>query len=96
MNNQAVSVQGSNQQQSGVKKSMLFFEGEIVGVVVKEYQGTKTYRYQFLQDNGDNGLELINIKLTHERYLGKSKGETVKLPVVLTVVEGNLYYKTVD
>lgn len=75
---------------------MLTFKGEIAGIKTKTYEGNTTTHYQFLMDNGDNGLELMSVKITNQKYLGKNKGDKVELPVLFSCVEGNVYFRTVE
>lgn len=76
-------------------KVMLTFKGKIAGIKTKTYEGKTTVSYQFLVEK-EEALELMSVKITNSKFLGKKKGEEIEIPVTFTAMEGNVYFRTME
>lgn len=76
--------------------SSLVIKGQIVKVLVKEYQGKTSYSCQFLTQDDKQGFKVIPVKVEQE-FLGNVKdGDIVEAPIKITTMNGNIYYSSIN
>jgi len=74
---------------------MLSYTGKLEAIREKEFQGETTKYLQFLShDDLSGGIVLTDIKCTNAEVLKTAKvGEEVNIPVKVSTMNGNIYYR---
>ena len=67
--------------------------GKIISILEKSFENKKTVYVQFLMESEAKGMEIIKVKITNETDIPKlEKDAVVSVPVLISSVNGNLYY----
>ncbi|RXI34408.1 hypothetical protein CP964_03370 [Arcobacter defluvii] len=67
--------------------------GKIISILEKSYENKKTVYAQFLMESESKGMEILKVKITNESDISKlEKDAVVSIPVLISSVNGNLYY----
>lgn len=73
----------------------IFIQGELTSIKTTEFKGEKVSKLQFLNENDNGGLEVIEVKIDIEHLNNElKKGDKVNVPVSMSVMNGKVYYKT--
>lgn len=72
----------------------LLLVGEINFLKEQSYEGTTTYKLQFLIESDTKGLSIIEVKLDERQDISiLGKGVKVQVPVSITAMDRKIYYK---
>ena len=78
-----------------MSNTKIFIQGELSSIKTTEYKGEKVSKMQFLNENDNGGLEIIEIKIDKDHLANElKKGDKVMVPVSMSVVEKKIYYRT--
>ena len=74
--------------------SQLVIMGEINFLKKSEFEGQVIYKVQFLKEDETKGLSIIDVKLEpNEDVSVLKKGAKVQIPVTISAMNMNIYYK---
>lgn len=71
--------------------------GQIMTVLIKNYENKETVYLQFMCESEAKGIEILKVKITNNQDIQSvKKGDLVSVPISIAAVNGNLYYSQVD
>ncbi|MDP3302292.1 MAG: hypothetical protein Q8S36_10040 [Sulfuricurvum sp.] len=75
--------------------SKLFIQGELSSIKTTEFKGEKVSKLQFLNENDNGGLEVLEVKIDLEYFNNEiKKGDKLTVPISMSQMNGKIYYKT--
>lgn len=70
----------------------ILIQGQVQGIISKEFEGKITKRLQFLED-GKDGLKVVSVKMLENTDLSEiKKGSFVSLEVKITTYNNTIFY----
>lgn len=78
-----------------MSNTKIYIQGELSSIKTTEYKGEKVSKLQFLNENENGGLEIIEIKIDKDHLINDlKKGDKVMVPVSMSAIEKKIYYRT--
>lgn len=75
--------------------TQIIVQGLVQSVGESEFEGAKSYLYQFMTKNKNGKLVLLDVK-SKEKSLGITEGEEVKIAVSISCYKDNIYYAAIE
>lgn len=73
----------------------MFIKGKVSAIKRQEYEGQKTIKLQFLNEDEEKGFSILEVKVLPEHMNSElMKNSGVVVPFSISCVNGKVYYRT--